>query len=103
MENLQSRRKDDKTQSIRGKIKLFIAAQDLQILSIPMIFIPKRKFITIHGIKSEVYAKDIVFVLKDNKIQTKRSCNCDILRELQSHSDQENLDLYLASKTNKYV
>jgi hypothetical protein len=25
------------------------------------------------------------------------------LRELQSHSDQENLDLYLASKTNKYV
>jgi hypothetical protein len=32
-----------------------------------MIFIPKRKFITIHGIKSEVYAKDIVFVLKDTK------------------------------------
>jgi hypothetical protein len=81
MENfIQSRAKDDKTQkSIRGKIKLFIAAQDLQILSYSYdIYSDKENFITIHGIKSEVYAKDIVFVLRQCKIQTKRSCNCDI-------------------------
>jgi hypothetical protein len=30
------------------------------------IYSDKENFITIHGIKSEVYAKDIVFVLKDN-------------------------------------
>jgi hypothetical protein len=35
--------------------------------------------------------------IKDNA-KYKRSCNCDIWWELQSHSDQENLDLYLASK-----
>jgi hypothetical protein len=45
MENFIQVEKDDKKQkALEEKIKLFIAAQDLQILSIPMIFIPKRKF-----------------------------------------------------------
>jgi hypothetical protein len=55
--------KDDKTQKVEEKINV-IAAQDLQILSYSYDIYSEKKIFTIHGIKSEVYAKDIVFVLK---------------------------------------
>lgn len=93
--------KDDKnTKALEEKIKLFIAAQDLQILSYSYdIYTDKENFITIHGIKSEVYAKDIVFVLKDN-VKYKLSdpaivVSGDNYKVIQI---KKNLDLYLASK-----
>ena len=93
--------KDDKnTKALEEKIKLFIAAQDLQILSYSYdIYSEKENFITIHGIKSEVYAKDIVFVLKDNA-KYKLSDPAIVIsgENYKVIQIKKNLDLYLASK-----
>ena len=60
-------REDKNTKAIEGKIKMFIAAENLQKLYYSYdIYTEKENFITIHGVKSEVYANDIVFVLKEN-------------------------------------
>ena len=60
-------REDKNTKAIAEKIKMFIAAESSQKLYYSYdIYTEKENFITIHGIKSEVFAKDIVFVLKDN-------------------------------------
>jgi hypothetical protein len=60
-------REDKNTKAIEEKIKMFVAAESLQKLYYSYdIYTEKENFITIHGIKSEVYAKDIVFVLKEN-------------------------------------
>ncbi|MFV8269070.1 tetratricopeptide repeat protein [Flavobacterium sp. GT2N3] len=60
-------REDTNTKAIEEKIKMFISAENLQKLSYSFdIYTEKENFITIHGIKSEVYAKDMAFVLKEN-------------------------------------
>ena len=60
-------REDKNTKAIEGKIKMLVAAESPQKLYYSYdIYTEKENFITIHGIKSELYAKDIVFVLKDN-------------------------------------
>jgi tetratricopeptide (TPR) repeat protein len=58
---------DKNTKAIVEKIKMLVAAESPQKLYYSYdIYTEKENFITIHGIKSELYAKDIVFVLKDN-------------------------------------
>ncbi|MFV8358877.1 tetratricopeptide repeat protein [Flavobacterium sp. LS1P3] len=58
---------DENTKAIAEKIKMLVAAESPQKLYYSYdIYTEKENFITIHGIKSELYAKDIVFVLKDN-------------------------------------
>ncbi|MFV8377576.1 tetratricopeptide repeat protein [Flavobacterium sp. LB3R33] len=60
-------REDKNTKAIEEKIKMLVAAESPQKLYYSYdIYTEKENFITIHGIKSELYAKDIVFVLKDN-------------------------------------
>ena len=60
-------REDNNTKAIEEKIKMLVAAESPQKLYYSYdIYTEKENFITIHGIKSELYAKDIVFVLKDN-------------------------------------
>lgn len=60
-------REDKNTKATEEKIKMFIAAESPQKLYYSYdIYTEKENFITIHGIKSEVFAKDIVFVLKEN-------------------------------------
>lgn len=93
-------KEDKNTKALEEKIKLFIAAQDLQILSYSYdIYTEKENFITIHGIKSEVYAKDIVFVLKDNA-KYKLSDPAIVIsgENYKVIQIKKNLDLYLASK-----
>lgn len=60
-------REDKNTKAIEEKIKMLVAAESPQKLYYSYdIYTEKENFITIHGIKSELYAKDIVFVLKEN-------------------------------------
>ena len=60
-------REDKNTKAIEEKIKMLVAAESPQKLYYSYdIYTEKENFITIHGIKSELYAKDIVYVLKDN-------------------------------------
>ena len=60
-------REDRNTKAIVEKIKMFIAAENLQKLYYSYdIYTEKENFITIHGIKSEAYAKDIASLLKEN-------------------------------------
>jgi hypothetical protein len=60
-------REDKNTKAIEEKIKMLVAAESRQKLYYSYdIYTEKENFITIHGMKSELYAKDIVFVLKDN-------------------------------------
>lgn len=55
------------TKALEEKIKLFIASENLQKLYYSYdIYTEKENFITIHGIKSRVYADDIALVLKEN-------------------------------------
>lgn len=59
--------KDKNTKGIEEKIKTFIDAENLQKLYYSYdIYTEKENFITIHGIKSEAYAKDIALLLKEN-------------------------------------
>ena len=60
-------RDDKNTKALEEKIKLFIASENLQKLYYSYdIYSEKENFITIHGIKSRVYADDIALVLKEN-------------------------------------
>lgn len=60
-------RDDKNTKALEEKIKLFIASENLQKLYYSYdIYTEKENFITIHGIKSRVYADDIAMVLKEN-------------------------------------
>jgi tetratricopeptide (TPR) repeat protein len=93
-------KEDKNTKAIEEKIKLFIAAQDLQKLSYSFdIYTEKENLITIHGIKSEVYAKDMVFILQDNVkykvIDPAIVVSGENYKVIQI---KKNLDLYLAPK-----
>lgn len=91
---------DQNTKAIEEKIKLFIAAQDLQKLYFSYdIYTETENFITIHGIKSEVYAKDIVFVLKENvKYKLMDPALVVSGENYKVIQIKKNLDLYLAPK-----
>lgn len=61
-------RVDKNTKAIEDKLKLFIANENFQTISYSYdIYTEKENFITIHGINSEPYAKNIIQVLKENK------------------------------------
>lgn len=60
-------REDKNTKELEEKIKKFIAAENIQKLSYSFDYYKdKQSFITIHGIKSKLYADDIALVMKDN-------------------------------------
>ncbi len=59
---------DKNTKALEDKIKKFIASENVQKLTYSFdVYTEKENFLTISGIKSEVYAKDIVGTMKDNK------------------------------------
>jgi tetratricopeptide (TPR) repeat protein len=61
-------RADKNTKAIEDKLKLFIADENFQAISYSYdVYTEKENFITIHGINSEPYAKNIIQVLKENK------------------------------------
>ena len=60
-------REDKNTKELEEKIKKFIAAENIQKLSYSFDYYKdKENFITIHGIKSKLYADDIALIMKDN-------------------------------------
>lgn len=60
-------RADKMTQVIEEKIKEFMASENIQKLTYSFdIYTEKENFIAIHGINSEIYAKDIAQTMKDN-------------------------------------
>lgn len=60
-------REDKNTKELEEKIKKLIAAENIQKLSYSFDYYKdKQSFITIHGIKSKLYADDIALVMKDN-------------------------------------
>ena len=64
-----SKLEDKNTKTLEEKIKKFIGSENVQKLTYSFdIYTEKENFLTIHGIKSEAYAKDIVGILKDNTI-----------------------------------
>jgi tetratricopeptide (TPR) repeat protein len=61
-------RGDVNTKAIEDKLKLFIANENFQTISYSYdVYTEKENFITIHGINSEPYAKNIIQILKENK------------------------------------
>jgi tetratricopeptide (TPR) repeat protein len=60
---------DKSTKALEDKIKKFIASENIEKLSYSYdIYTEKENFLTISGIKSEAYAKDVAMLLKDNKM-----------------------------------
>lgn len=58
---------DKSTKALEDKIKKFIASENIEKLSYSYdIYTEKENFLTISGIKSEAYAKDIAVLMKDN-------------------------------------
>ena len=62
-------KQDDKnTKALEDKIKKFIASENVQKLTNSFdIYIEKENFIVIQGLKTEVYAKNVATILKDDK------------------------------------
>jgi hypothetical protein len=91
---------DKNTKEIEAKIKQFIAEENLQKLTYSYdIYTEKENLITIHGVKSELYANDIAIVLKENKkfkitepaiVVSKENYNVIQIKK--------NLDVYVTSK-----
>lgn len=92
---------DDKnTKALEDKIKKFIASENVQKLTYSYdIYTDKENFLVISGIKSEVYAKDIVLVLKEDKkykvVESPVLISNDNYKVVQI---KKNLDKYLASQ-----
>jgi hypothetical protein len=62
------KQEDKNTKALEDKIKKFIANENINKLSYTFdIYTEKENFITIQGLKSEVYAKNIIAVMKDDK------------------------------------
>ena len=60
---------DKNTKALEDKIKKFMDSENVQKLTYTFdIYTEKENFLTISGIKSEAYAKDIVVIMKDNKM-----------------------------------
>lgn len=93
-------REDTNTKAIEEKIKMFIVAENLQKLNYSFdTYTEKENFITIHGIKSEVYAKDMAAVLKENvkykMIDPAIVVSGENYKVIQI---KKNMDIYLALK-----
>jgi len=93
-------REDTNTKAIEEKIKMFIVAENLQKLYYSFdTYTEKENFITIHGIKSEVYAKDMAAVLKENvkykMIDPAIVVSGENYKVIQI---KKNMDIYLALK-----
>jgi tetratricopeptide (TPR) repeat protein len=59
---------DKSTKALEEKIKKFIDSENIEKLSYSYdIYTEKENFITIQGIKSETYAKNVAVILKDDK------------------------------------
>ena len=64
-----AKRDDNNTKVLEEKIKKFITSENIAKLSYTFdIYNEKENFITISGIKSEVYAKNVAAIMKDDKI-----------------------------------
>jgi len=62
------KREDKNTKALEEKIKRFIASENIEKLSYSYdIYTEKENFITIQGLKSEAYAKNIAAIMKDDK------------------------------------
>lgn len=62
------KREDKNTKALEDKIKKFIDSENINNLSYTFdIYNEKENFITIQGIKSEAYAKNIAAIMKDDK------------------------------------
>ncbi|MEC5164802.1 tetratricopeptide (TPR) repeat protein [Flavobacterium sp. PL11] len=91
--------RDDKaTQELENKIKSFIDSENVQKIYISYdIYTTNVSFITIHGIKSKLYANDIALILKDNKkfkiVETPIVLSSENYKVIQI---KKNLDEYLA-------
>jgi tetratricopeptide (TPR) repeat protein len=60
---------DKNTKALEDKIKKFIGSENVQKLTYTFdIYTEQENFLIISGIKSEAYAKDIVVIMKDNKM-----------------------------------
>jgi tetratricopeptide (TPR) repeat protein len=63
-----AKHEDKNTIALEEKIKKFIASENLEKLSYSFdIYTEKDNFLTIHGIKSEAYAKNIAGIMKEDK------------------------------------
>jgi hypothetical protein len=93
--------KDDKrAKEIEEKVKKFNEVENLYKLSCSFDnYNDKEKFVTIHGLKSESYAKDIALAMKENKkyaiIEPAIVVSNENYKVIQI---KKNLDVYLASK-----
>ena len=59
---------DKSTKALEDKIKKFIASENIEKLSYSYdIYTEKENFLTISGIKSEAYAKNVAGIMKDDK------------------------------------
>lgn len=93
-------RDDKNTKTLEEKIKKFIAEENLYKLFYSYdIYSDQQNLLVIHGIKLEVYAKDIVQVLKENK--NFKITDPSIVVSSENYKViqiKKNLDAYLASK-----
>ena len=63
-----SQKEDKSTKALEDKIKKFITSENLKQLTYSFdIYTEKENFITVQGIKSEAFAKNVAFILKDDK------------------------------------
>ena len=63
-----SQQDDKATKNIEDKIKKFIASENLTNLTYTFdIYTEKQNFITVQGIKSEAYARNVASILKEDK------------------------------------
>jgi tetratricopeptide (TPR) repeat protein len=62
------KQEDKTTKALEEKIKKFFASENINALSYTFdIYTEKENFITIQGLKSEAYAKNVAAILKDDK------------------------------------
>jgi tetratricopeptide (TPR) repeat protein len=93
-------REDKTTKAIEEKIKMFIASENIQKLTYSFdIYTEKENFITIHGINSEVYAKDIAQTMKENiKYKIDEPAIVVSAENYKVIQIKKNLETYLAPK-----
>ncbi|MBC7847601.1 MAG: tetratricopeptide repeat protein [Flavobacterium sp.] len=89
---------DKNTKALEDKIKKFIASENMQKLTYSFdIYTEKETFLTISGIKSEAYAKNIAMIMKDDKKYKVAETAVVISNEnYKVVQIKKNLDQYLA-------
>ncbi|MFV8464320.1 tetratricopeptide repeat protein [Flavobacterium sp. LB1P62] len=93
-------RADKNTKAMEDKLKLFIAEENFQTISYSYdVYTEKENFITIHGINSEPYAKNIIQVLKENiKYKIDEPAIVVSAENYKVIQIKKNLEAYLAPK-----